>query len=225
MSGLFITFEGGEGVGKSTQARLLTERLRAAGRNVVPVHEPGGTPLGEYIRNWVKAQSAPLTSSAELLLFTASRAELVRRVIRPSLNDGAIVIADRYADSTTVYQGYGRQLPLRQVAEANALATGGLEPGLTVLLDAPPEAALQRARVQASFDEEGRIDPVPRAEDSDKRRFEELSALFHQRVRDGFLRLARRSPKRWLVLDALEPADSVHAQVWERVERELRAAG
>ena len=126
MSGLFITFEGGEGVGKSTQARLLTERLRAAGRNVVPVHEPGGTPLGEYIRNWVKAQSAPLTSAAELLLFTASRAELVRRVIRPSLNDGAIVIADRYADSTTVYQGYGRQLPLRQVAEAaNALATGG----------------------------------------------------------------------------------------------------
>ena len=86
---MFITFEGGEGVGKSTQARLLTERLRAAGRKVVPVHEPGGTPLGEYIRNWVKAKSAPLTPTAELLLFTASRAELVRRVIRPSLNDGA----------------------------------------------------------------------------------------------------------------------------------------
>ncbi len=222
---MFITFEGGEGVGKSTQARLLTERLSAAGRKVVSVHEPGGTLLGDYIRRWVKSQSAPLTSEAELLLFTASRAELVRRVIRPSLDDGAIVIADRYADSTTVYQGYGRQLPLSQVAEVNGFATGGLEPSLTVLLDAPPEAALQRARVQASFDDKGRIDPVPRAEDSDKRRFEDLSALFHQRVRDGFLRLARRSPKRWLVLDALEPELVVHAHVWERVERELRAAG
>ena len=225
MSGLFITFEGGEGVGKSTQARLLTDRLRAAGRKVVSVHEPGGTPLGEYIRNWVKAQSAPLTSAAELLLFTASRAELVRRVIRPSLNDGAIVIADRYADSTTVYQGYARGLLRNQVQAANAIAVEGVWPSLTFLLDTPSDTGLRRARVQMSFDEEGRIDPVPRAEDSDMRRFEELSASFHQKVRDGFLGLAKAEPERWVVLDAGQLVDSVHAQVWERVERGLRAAG
>ena len=101
----------------------------------------------------------------------------------------------------------------------------GVWPGVTFLLDAPPGVGLRRARVQASFDEEGRIDPVPRAEDSDMRRFEELSASFHQKVRDGFLGLAKAEPERWVVLDAGQPVDSVHAQVWQRVERELRAAG
>ena len=225
MSGLFITFEGGEGAGKTTQAELLAARLEAGGRRAVRVHEPGGTPLGEYIRSWVKAQNSPLTQQAELLLFTASRAELVQRVIRPELDRGAIVIADRYADSTTVYQGYARGLPLDEVRAANAVATAGIWPSLTFLLDAPPNTGLGRVRVQTSFNEEGRMDPIPRAEDSEKRRFEELGASFHQKVRDGYLKLAKAEPERWVVLDAGQPEDHVHAQVYERVQALLRKGG
>ena len=222
MSGLFISFEGGEGSGKTTQSDMLVVRLEAeSSRRVVRLHEPGGTPLGEYIRSWVKAQSAPLTPEAELLLFAASRAELVQRVIRPELDQGAIVIADRYADSTTVYQGDARGLPMDDVEAANAIATGGVWPDLTFLLDTPPDTALRRVRVQTSFDVEGRVEPIPRAEDSGKRRFEELGAPFHRKVRDGYLRLAKAQPRRWVVLDAREAVETVHAQVWERVRRLL----
>ena len=219
--GVFISFEGGEGVGKSTQADLLAKRLQDEGRRVKPVHEPGGTRLGERIRDWVKAQNSPLTQQAELLLFTASRAELVQRVIRPELDHGAIVIADRYADSTTVYQGYARGLPLDEVQAANAVATAGVWPGLTFLLDAPPNTGLARVRVQTSFNEEGRMDPIPRAEDFEKRRFEELGASFHQKVRDGYLNLAKAEPERWAVIDASQTVEAVHAIVWERVREAL----
>lgn len=223
MSGLFISFEGGEGSGKTTQSDLLVARLETEGRRLVRLHEPGGTPLGEYIRNWVKAQSAPLTPQAELLLFAASRAELVQRVIRPELDEGSVIIADRYADSTTVYQGNARGLPMDQVEAANAIATAGIWPTLTFLLDTPPDTGLRRVRVQTSFDVEGRMEPIPRVEDSGKRRFEELGALFHRKVRDGYLRLAKAEPRRWVVLDAREPVETVHAQVWERVQRVLGA--
>ena len=218
MSGLFISFEGGEGSGKTTQSQMLEARLRDNGHRVIRLHEPGGTPLGEYIRNWVKAQSTPLTLQAELLLFVASRAELVQRVIRPELDQGSIVIADRYADSTTVYQGNARGLPMDEVEAANAIATAGVWPDLTFLLDTPPDTGLRRVRVQTSFDVEGRVEPIPRAEDSGKRRFEELGASFHQKVRDGYLRLAKADPKRWVVLDAREAVETVHAQVWEQVQ-------
>ena len=218
MSGLFITFEGGEGSGKTTQSDMLVARLQAAGRRVVRLHEPGGTPLGERIRGWVKAQNSPLTLQAELLLFVASRAELVQRVIRPELEADSIVIADRYADSTTVYQGHARGLPLKDVRAANAIATGGVWPHLTFLLDIPPDASLRRAGFQMSFDEEGQVEQFPRAEDSGKRRFEELGAAFHRKVRDGYLRLAKAEPARWVVLDASQPVDTVHAQVWDRVQ-------
>ena len=219
MSGLFITFEGGEGSGKTTQSDLLLARLQVEShRRVVRLHEPGGTLLGEYIRNWVKAQSAPLMPQAELLLFAASRAELVQRVIRPELAQGTVIIADRYADSTIVYQGYARGLPLDEVHAANAIATGGVWPDLTFLLDTPPGAALRRVRVQTSFDEQGQFDLIPRAEDSGKRRFEELGTSFHRKVRDGYLELAKAEPKRWVVLDASQPVETVHAQVWKRVQ-------
>ena len=219
MSGLFITFEGGEGSGKTTQSDLLVARLEAeSGHRVVRLHEPGGTPLGEHIRSWVKDQNAPLVLQAELLLFAASRAELVQRVIRPELNQGTIVIADRYADSTTVYQGNARGLPLDEVKAANAIATGGVWPDLTFLLDIPPDASLRRVGVQTAFDMEGRVVPIARTEDSSKRRFEELSTPFHRKVRDGYLQLAKAEPGRWIVLDASQPVETVHAQVWERVQ-------
>ncbi len=217
MSGLFITFEGGEGAGKTTQAELLAARLEADGHRVVRVHEPGGTPLGEYIRSWVKASTSRMTLEAELLLFAAARAQLVREVIAPWLAQGAVVISDRYADSTTVYQGYARGLPLDQVQAANAIATGDTWPDLTFLLDTPEDTGLRRVRVQMSFDEEARVDPVPRADDA-KRRFEELGTSFHQKVRDGYLKLAKAEPERWVVLDAGQPVDHVHAQVYERVQ-------
>ena len=224
MSGLFISFEGGEGSGKTTQTDLLVARLEAeTKRRVVRLHEPGGTPLGEYIRNWVKAQSAPLTLQAELLLFVASRAELVERVIRPELDNGAIIIADRYADSTTVYQGHARGLPLKDVRAANAIATGGVWPDLTFLLDVLPDASLRRAGLQMSFDEEGQVEPLPRADDNAKRRFEELGTSFHRKVRDGYLRLAKAEPERWVVVDGQQPVEEVHAQVWERVQGLLRS--
>ncbi len=205
--GLFITFEGGEGVGKSTQARILHDRLASEGRRVLGLREPGGTPLGDYLRTWLKAADAPLGAAAELFLFTAARAELVHQVIQPALEGGRTVVLDRYADSTTVYQGDARGLPEAAVRAANELATGGLTPDLTILLDAPPAIALRRAAKRSVPDEGERL--------------EQEAAAFHDRVRTGFQRLAERSPQRWLVLDAQRSIEEVAAQVWEGVERLL----
>lgn len=198
----FITLEGGEGVGKTTHASLLAERLEADGHPVVALREPGGTPLGDYLREWLKSTDRPLTDEAELLLFTAARAELVRTVIRPALKQGTIVVLDRYVDSTTVYQGYGRQLPMAQVRAANQLATGGLMPDLTILLDAPLVETLRRAG---------------RREDLGDRRFEDQDVLFHRRVRAGFRRLAKRFPERWEIVDTSASAERAHEQIWLRV--------
>ncbi|MEX2599544.1 MAG: dTMP kinase [Dehalococcoidia bacterium] len=209
--GLFFTFEGGEGAGKSTQAAMLTQRMEQGGLNVLQLREPGGTPLGDYLREWLKSSRSPLTPEAELFLFVAARAELVRAVIQPALDAGTAVVLDRYADSTTVYQGMGRRLDRRIVAAANRMATGGLQPDLTVLLDLPPVEGLQRA---AGRDGEG----------NDERRFEEADLGFHRRVRQGFLRLAKRSPERWLIVDATLPVETVAAQIWERARQALPAA-
>ncbi len=221
---LFISFEGCDGTGKSTQAALLRDRLGAEGHRALLVREPGGTPLGNYLRTWLKTGNKPLTPQAELFLFVAARSEVVRRVIRPALAKGTVVIADRYADSTIAYQGYGRRLSKRHVRSANKLSTGGLWPAVTVLLDAPVETALARARVQGSFDIHGQMDRTGRAQESGQRRFEEAGAALHQRVRDGYLWLAAQEPQRWLVLDASVSPEALAAGIWERVGPLLAAS-
>ena len=200
---LFITFEGGEGAGKTTHVGLLVDRLKANGHVVVALREPGGTPLGDYLREWLKSTERPLTHEAELLLFTAARAELVRRVIKPTLDQGASVVLDRYLDSTTVYQGYGRRLPMAQVRAANQLATGGLVPDLTILLQGPLKEMLRRA---------------DQREDLGDRRFEDEEMSFHRRVRSGFRRLAKRNPERWEIVDTSAPEAEAHEQIWRRVQ-------
>ena len=206
---LFITFEGGEGTGKTTHVGLLVARLTADGHPVVALREPGGTPLGDYLREWLKSEDHPMTAQAELLLFAAARAELVRTVIRPALDAGTHVVLDRYADSTTVYQGYGRRLPMAQVRAANRLATDGLVPDLTFLLEGPLRETIRRAL--------GRTD-------DGGRRFEGEELGFHRRVRAGFRRLAKRDPERWLTLDTTGEQELVQERIRSAVERALAEA-
>ena len=196
--GLLITFEGGEGAGKSTQVSLLAEKLTAAGQMVVCLREPGGTPLGEALRELLLHRREEMTSEAELLLFLAARAELTRTVIQPALETGAIVICDRFADSTFAYQGYGRGLDLAALRGLNDFATGGLQPDLTVLIDLPVEVGRIRKRQD---------------EDAFQREREE----FHERVRRAYRELAHGEPARWLVLDGLLPPDDVAGAVSDRV--------
>ncbi len=194
---LFITFEGGEGSGKSTQARALYRRLFEMGVPALLTHEPGGTPLGKQLRRWLKGERE-IDPQTELLLFNASRAHLVSQVIRPSLEKGTVVICDRFADSTTAYQGYGRGLDFSLIEAANNIATQGLRPDLTVLLDIPVERGLARKRLRD--------------------RFEREELAFHQRVRQGYLEMAAKEPERWLVVDGSLPSKEVKRLIWERVE-------
>jgi dTMP kinase len=206
-SAFFLTLEGGEGAGKSTQARALAQRLAVAGRDAVLTREPGGTPVGEIVRRLVlhhalvaDGERVPVGGTAELLLFAASRAQLVDDVIRPALERGAVVICDRFADSTVAYQGYGRGIDLAAITQANAIATRGLTPDLTVLLDLPVETGLARRRGERSPDQ-----------------FEREALAFHGRVRDGFLALAAAEPDRWLVLDARHPPPALTEAIWARL--------
>ncbi len=200
---LFITFEGGEGCGKSSQARALYRRLSRLAIPVVLTHEPGGTPLGQKIGRWLKWEKADISPLTELLLFNASRAQLVAEVIRPNLKNGKMVICDRYADSTTAYQSYGRGLDLETVKAINNAATQGLEPDLTVLLDIPAEAGLARKRA--------------RKQD----RFEREDTAFHRRVRAGYLKIAANDPEHWLVVDASRSRAKVEQIIWQRVNQLL----
>ena len=193
-TGLFITFEGSEGCGKSTQIRRIAEKLRADGREVISLREPGGTPIGEQIRNLLQYDddASAMTSEAELLLFAASRAQLVREVIRPALERGAVVLCDRFFDSTTVYQGVARALPAAEVAAINVFAVGSTLPDLTLLLDL--DAA--EGRLRASL----RKGPVDR--------MEQEGGEFYEAVRRGYLELAQKNPSRFVVIDA-SPDESV----------------
>ena len=194
MAGAFITVEGGEGSGKSTQSELLARSLTASGRHVLRLREPGGTDLGESLRELLLHRRADMSSEAELLLFLAARAELVRSVIRPALDDGTIVICDRFADSTFAYQGYGRGLDLERLRQLNDWATGGLVPDLTVLLDLPVVAGLQRKHTETDV-------------------FQLEDVEFHQRVRQGYLALARSEPSRWLVTDGTTSIEILAARI------------
>ncbi len=206
---LFVTFEGIEGSGKSTQLRLLVERLRAAGRDVVGTREPGGTSLGRALRALLlDTASSALTPTAELLLYCADRAQHVAEVIAPALAAGRMVVCDRFSDSTLAYQGYGRELDVTTIRELDAHARGGVAPGLTFLLDCPVDEGLRRARA--------------RSHDGD--RFENAAREFHARVRAGFQALAAAEPARIHVLDATAPTEQVHALVWAETARRLGTA-
>ena len=205
--GIFITFEGSEGCGKSTQFDRLLSRLESTlGRAIVTVREPGGTPLGESIRRTLK-HTAPgwsVVPEAELLLFAASRAQLVREVIAPALAAGNVVLGDRFADSTTVYQGVARQLPQETVALINRFAAGPRWPDLTILLDLPPEVAY------------GRVHERPRPAHLPPDRLDHESLEFYTQVRDGYLRLAASEPQRFAVIDAEPSPDEVEQAIWQQ---------
>jgi len=205
---LFITFEGGEGCGKSVQAKALYRRLSQLAIPVVLTHEPGGTAFGMKIGRWLKwAEGTDISPLTELLLFNASRAQLVTEVIQPSLESGKTVICDRYADSTTAYQSYGRGLDLEMVKAVNNATTQGLKPDLTVLLDISAEEGLARKR----------------AEKQD--RFEQEDIAFHQRVREGYVKLAANDPQRWLVIDASQSKRKIAEIIWQRVSQLLSSKG
>lgn len=208
--GKFITLEGPEGGGKSTQIRRLARRLRQHGIRVLCTREPGGTPTGEAIRGILQydVSGEKIAPEAELLLFEASRAQLVRHVILPALERGVWVLCDRFADSTTAYQGYGRGLPVRTILQLNGIAVGPAVPDLTVLLDVAVRDGFARL--------EKRRGVVP-----GKDRIEREATAFHQRVRNGFLRLARRWPDRFGVVDAGRPVAVVEQSIWKVVRSVL----
>ena len=205
MTGLFITFEGGEGCGKSTQIAALKARLEAMGKTVVQTREPGGTALGESVRNLLQYDDAGqgMSPEAELLLFAASRAQHVRELIVPAIAEGQIVLCDRFLDSTTVYQGVARAIDSKKVDTINQFAIGDTNPDLTILIDLPPEIGL--ARVHARSD--GQLD-----------RMEKEAIEFFQAVRQGYLDLAKSEPKRFLVLDGSQSAEELETQIWQKVE-------
>jgi dTMP kinase len=208
----FITFEGGEAVGKSTQIERLAERLHAEGGEVLVTREPGGTPLGEQIRHLLKhaPEGQGMNPKTELLLFLASRAELVRKVIGPALDRGAWVLCDRFMDSTTVYQGAGRGLPQEIVERVNAVAIGTRVPGLTLVLDVEPEQA--RARL---LERAGSIATVAAAGTPD--RMEDQPADFFERVRKGYADLAKAHPDRVKIISAQGNVEETAAAIWDEV--------
>jgi dTMP kinase len=201
--GLFITFEGGEGCGKSTQTKLLLKKLEQQNVPVVLTHEPGGTALGNELRKTLKRKrGSSVSPQAELFLLAASRAQLVAEVIRPALEGGKVVICDRFTHSTMVYQGYGRGLDFTAIKMVNNMATGYLNPDLIILLDISPEQGLARKQ-------------------SLKDRFELEDLSFHRRVREGYLKMATAEPDRWLVIDASLAKGKIAEIIWDRVSQLL----
>ena len=201
--GLFITFEGGEGCGKSTQSRLLLKKLEQQNVPAVLTHEPGGTALGNELRRALKKRRDSFISpQAELFIVAASRAQLVAALIRPALQEGKVVICDRFTHSTMVYQGYGRGLDFTAIQMVNNMATRYLNPDLIILLDISPEQGLERKR-------------------SLEDRFELEDLSFHRRVREGYVKMATAEPARWLVIDASLPKGKVAEIIWNRVSQLL----
>jgi len=198
MTGRFITFEGIDGCGKSTHARMFVQRLEARGTKVLLLREPGGTGIGERIRGILLDKAhMEMAMEAELLLFTAARAQLVREVVRPALAEGTVVVLDRFTDSSEAYQGYGRGLGLEEIRQVNRFATGGLVPDLTILLDLDEEEAARRMGIR------------PEAAD----RLDDEGASFMKRVREGYRKLAQRSPERFRVVSASGSVDEVDERI------------
>jgi len=208
MPGLFVTFEGGEGSGKSTQVARLAARLRAMGLDPLVAREPGGTPVGEGIRALLLDHERRPTAMTEALLMVAARAQLSATVLRPALDAGRLVLCDRFGDSTLAYQGGGRGIDHALLLELNRAATGGLAPALTLLFDVPVGVGLERRHGSAGAT--NRLDREP--------------AEFHERVRARYLELAAAEPGRWRVLDATLGEDEIEARVWEAVGPRLSLA-
>ena len=208
----FITFEGGEGTGKTTQVALLASYLSERGRSCVVTREPGGTALGKMIRKTLlQVDDLAIAPATELFLYLADRAEHVHEVIAPALKAGQLVICDRFADSTLVYQGYGRGFDLAKLRHLNDLAIGDCRPQLSFLLDCPAELGLLRA-AQRSRDS---------SENLNEDRFEREHLAFHEKIRQGFLQVARAEPNRFRILDAVQPVERVWQQVRQIIDREL----
>jgi dTMP kinase len=202
---MFITLEGPDGSGKTTQIHYLHDRLVAAGYAPLLTREPGGTPIGDQIRDVLHSlDNHDMVDTTEILLYSASRAQLVAQVIQPALSEGRLVLCDRYADSTMAYQGYGRQLDLDALRVITEFATGGLKPDLTILLDVDVETGLRRKKVAEEWN-----------------RMDQQALDFHQRTREGYHALAAAEPDRWVTVDASGPADQVADQVWQVVARIL----
>ncbi len=207
---MFITFEGPDGSGKSTQIGRLAERLRAEGRDVLQTREPGGTTIGEQIRHVLHdLANTTMQPRAELLLYSAARAQLVGEVIRPHLERGGLVLSDRFFDSSLAYQGYGHGLDLDLLRSIQTFATGGLRPDLTLFFDIEAEAGLRRRQHGAG--EWNRLDAY--------------ALEFHKRVRDGYLALANAEPARWVRLDASQSVEDLAADVWSVVSVRLAERG
>jgi dTMP kinase len=207
MPGLFVTFEGGEGSGKTTQLKALLAHLRAAGRDAIETRDPGGTPIGKQIRELLlDRENTRMTAMAELFLYEASRAQLVDEVIRPALREGRVILCDRFTDSTLAYQGHGRGLDRDLILRLNDWATGGLRAHLTLFLDLSPEVGLARARERLAH-------PKTRRD-----RIEEEVLGFHQRVREGYQAIAAAEPERVIVLDASRGILELGAEIRWRVE-------
>ena len=202
MAGIFITFEGTEGCGKSTQIGALAARLRKEGKTVLQTREPGGTSLGEAIRELLQHNSAgeSMTPEAELFLFAASRAQLVHERILPAVDRGEVVLCDRFMDSTTVYQGVARNMDPEIVASLNRFAVGRAKPDLTILIDLPPEVGMARVRARGKLD-----------------RIEQEAIEFFEAVRVGYLQLAKSEPQRFLVFDGSASIDALQENVWKAV--------
>jgi dTMP kinase len=206
---LFITLEGPDGSGKSTQVAPLADRLRALGYDVRITREPGGTFIGDQIRGVLHdLQNTAMQPRAEILLYSASRAQLVGEAIRPHLERGGVVVCDRYADSTLAYQGYGHGLDLEVLRTITRFATGGLAPDLTLLLDVQAETGLRRRKAAGEWN-----------------RLDAYDLEFHRRVRAGYLELAAAEPKRWIVVPADTGVEDLKERIWEEVAARLEARG
>lgn len=205
--GLFISFEGGEGCGKSTQASLLKTSIENAGHKVILTREPGGTWLGEQVRHLIKDQSDDVPCArAETLLFLAARAQLVEKVILPALENGIWVVSDRFSDSTLAYQGYGRGLDLNELTKANEFACSSVKPDITLLLDVEIEESVNRRLARE------------KTLNSSADRIELEGMQFHSRLREGFKALASKEPERFTVIDANASLSEVQERIWKRLK-------
>jgi dTMP kinase len=208
-SGRLISFEGSEGSGKSTQIARLAEHFQKLKREVVTTREPGGTEIGEQIRNIIvhNSKGDEMCAETELLLFTAARAQVVREVIVPALTRGAIVLSDRFLDSSTVYQGIGRNLAADPVAQINRFAVGNVMPDLTIVIDVPTEVSLARLKQRAS--------DLPD-------RMERENIDFYTKIREGYLVLAKSMPERFVVMDGTKTQDAIEKKIWAEVQARVK---